>query len=57
MLGNAQLDPVFAAVVEATEEAVVNALVAGRNMTGHLGRRVIALPHDRLRAVLKKYGR
>ncbi len=49
MLGNAQLDPVFAAVVEATEEAVVNALVAGRNMTGHLGRRVIALPHDRLR--------
>ena len=57
MLGNAQLDPVFAAVVEATEEAVVNALVAGRSMTGHLGRRVIALPHDRLRAVLKKYGR
>ena len=57
LLGNDQLDPVFAAVVEATEEAVVNALVAGRDMTGHQGRRVIALPHDRLRDVLKKYGR
>ncbi|MFO7694476.1 MAG: P1 family peptidase [Vicinamibacterales bacterium] len=57
MLGNDQLDPVFTAVVQATEEAVVNALVAGRDMTGHQGRRVIALPHDRLRAVLKKYGR
>jgi len=57
MLGNDQLDPVFAAVVQATEEAVVNALVAGRDMTGHQGRRVIALPHDRLQAVLKKFGR
>jgi L-aminopeptidase/D-esterase-like protein len=57
MLGNDQIDPVFTAVVEATEEAVVNALVAGRDMTGHQGRRVIALPHDRLRAVMKKYGR
>jgi L-aminopeptidase/D-esterase-like protein len=57
MLGNDQLDPVFAAVVQATEESVVNALVAGRDMTGHQGRRVIALPRDRLRAVLKKYGR
>jgi L-aminopeptidase/D-esterase-like protein len=57
MLGNDQLDPIFAAVVQATEEAVVNALVAARDMTGHQGRRVVALPHDRLRAVLKKYGR
>jgi L-aminopeptidase/D-esterase-like protein len=57
MLGNDQLDPIFAAVVQATEEAVINALVAGRDMTGHQGRRVIALPHDRLRAVLKKFGR
>jgi D-aminopeptidase len=57
MLGNDQLDPVFAAVVQATEESVVNALVAGRDMTGHQGRRVIALPHDRLQAVLKKFGR
>ena len=57
VLGNDQLDLVFAAVVQTTEEAVVNALVAARDMTGHQGRRVIALPHDRLQAVLKKYGR
>ena len=57
MLGNDQLDPVFTAVVQATEESVVNALVAGETMTGHLGHRVIGLPHDRLREVLKRYNR
>ena len=57
LLGNDQLDPVFTAVVQATEESVVNALVAGETMTGHLGHRVIGLPHDRLREVLKRYNR
>ena len=57
MLPNDSLDPVFRATVEATEEAVVNALVAARDMTGADDHRVIGLPHDALRAILKKYGR
>ena len=57
MLPNDSLDPVFRATVEATEEAVVNAMVAAEDMTGVDDHRVIALPHEALRAVLKKYGR
>jgi D-aminopeptidase len=57
MLPNDSLDPVFRATVEATEEAVVNAMVAADDMTGVDDHRVIALPHAVLRAVLKKYNR
>ena len=57
MLPNDSLDPVFRATVEATEEAVVNAMVAAQDMTGVDDHHVIALPHAALRAVLKKYGR
>jgi D-aminopeptidase len=57
MLANEQLDPLFLATVQATEEAVVNAMVAAETMTGINDRTVIALPHDRLREVLKKYNR
>ena len=57
MLPNEQLDPLFLATVEATEEAVVNAMVAAETMTGVDNHKVIALPHDRLREVLKKYNR
>ena len=57
MLPNDSLDPVFRATVEATEEAIVNAMVAATDMTGVDDHRVIALPHDKLRAVLKSYGR
>jgi D-aminopeptidase len=57
MLPNDSLDPIFLATVQATEEAVVNALVAAETMTGINNRTVIALPHDRLREVLKKYNR
>jgi len=57
MLPNDSLDPVFRATVEATEEAIVNAMVAAHDMTGVDDHHVIALPHDKLRAVLKKYGR
>lgn len=57
MLPNYQLDPIFLATVQATEEAVINAMVAAETMTGVNGRTVIALPHDRLREVLKKYNR
>lgn len=57
MLPNDSLDPVFLATVQATEEAVINAMVAAKTMTGVDDRTVIALPHDRLRAILKKYNR
>ena len=57
MLPNEQMDPLFEATVQATEEAVVNALVAAKTMTGIDNRTVEALPHDRLREVLKKYNR
>ncbi|MGC1449343.1 MAG: P1 family peptidase [Candidatus Sulfotelmatobacter sp.] len=57
MLANAQLNPIFLATVQATEEAIVNAMVAAETMTGINNHTVIALPHDRLRDVLKKYNR
>jgi L-aminopeptidase/D-esterase-like protein len=57
MLGNAELDPLFQATVEASEEAVINALAAAETMTGRNGRTVYALPHDRLREILRKYRR
>jgi L-aminopeptidase/D-esterase-like protein len=57
MLPNDDLDPLFLATVQATEEAVVNAMIAAETMTGINGHTVIALPHDRLREVLKKYNR
>jgi D-aminopeptidase len=57
MLPNDQINPLFLATVQATEEAVVNAMVAAETMTGIKGHTVMALPHDRLREVLKKYNR
>ena len=57
MLPNDLIEPVFAATVQATEEAIINAMVAAETMTGIENHKVIALPHDRLRAVLKKYNR
>ena len=57
MIPNDDLDPIFGATVEATEEAIVNSMVAAETMTGIENHRVIALPHDQLRAVLKKYNR
>jgi D-aminopeptidase len=57
MLPNDLIEPVFASTVQATEEAVINAMVAAETMTGIENHRVIALPHDRLREVLKKYNR
>jgi D-aminopeptidase len=57
MLPNDKIEPVFAATVQATEEAIINAMVAAETMIGIENHRVIALPHDKLRAVLKKYNR
>jgi len=56
-LASDRLDPLFKAVVEATEESVVNALVAAQTMTGADGYRFYGLPHAQLRAILKRYGR
>ncbi|WP_109487232.1 P1 family peptidase [Occallatibacter savannae] len=52
-----RISPLFEATVEATEEAIVNAMVGAKTMTGVEGRTVVALPHERLQQVLKKYGR
>ena len=57
MVPNDSLDPLFAATVQATEEAIINAMVAATDMTGIDDHRVHALPHDQLRAVLAKYNR
>lgn len=56
-LPNEQMNPLFNATVNATEEAIVNALVAAETMTGANGNTVYALPHDRLRDVLRKHHR
>jgi L-aminopeptidase/D-esterase-like protein len=57
MVPNDQMNPLFEATVQATEEAIVNALVAAETMTGANNHTVSALPHDRLRQALKKYHR
>jgi D-aminopeptidase len=57
MLPNQRLNPIFLATVQATEEAVINAMVAAKSMKGINDYEVIGLPHDRLREVLKKYNR
>jgi L-aminopeptidase/D-esterase-like protein len=54
---NENMDPLFEATVQATEEAVINAMVAAETMTGADNHRVEGLPHDKLREVLKKYDR
>jgi D-aminopeptidase len=56
-VSNERISPLFSATVEATEEAIVNAMVGAQTMTGIDGHTVIALPHDRLQQVLKKYNR
>jgi L-aminopeptidase/D-esterase-like protein len=57
MLRNEMIDPLFAATVEATEEAIINALVAAQTMTGAGGRRLVAIPHEELKRTLERYGR
>ncbi len=56
-LPNHELDPLFAATVFATEEAIVNAMVAARDMQGNGGKYAKAIPHAELQKVLQKYGR
>lgn len=56
-LKNDELDPLLGATVQATEEAIINALVAAKTMQGVNENTFYALPHERLREVLRKYGR
>ncbi|GMQ82737.1 MAG: P1 family peptidase [Rhodothermia bacterium] len=57
MLPNDQIGPLFNATIEATEEAILNAMVAAETTTGVDGNTSFAIPHDRLRNVLRKYNR
>ena len=57
MLPNDEMAGLFEATVGATEEAIVNALVAGRTLVGREGHKVIGLPHDPLRVILQRHGR
>lgn len=57
MLPNDQITPLFTATVQATEEAILNALVSAETMTGRNGYTVHRLPHDRVQDVLAKYNR
>jgi L-aminopeptidase/D-esterase-like protein len=57
MLPNDRINPLFNATVQATEEAIVNALIAAETMEGINGNKVYALPHDRLKEVMRKYNR
>ena len=57
MLSNRRIDDIFEATVFATEEAVINAMVAAETMTGRDNHRTVALPHEELKQALRKYGR
>lgn len=57
MLPNERIDPLFEAATSATEEAIVNAMIAAETMEGVNGNKVYAIPHDRLIQVMKKYNR
>lgn len=57
MMPNDQISPLFEATVEAVEEAIINALLAAKTMTGINGNKIYELPEDRLLQILKKYNR
>jgi L-aminopeptidase/D-esterase-like protein len=57
MVSNDAISPLFAATIQATEESILNAMLAADTMTGANNFRVFGLPADRVTAVLRKYGR
>ncbi len=57
MIPNDRMSPYFKATVEATEEAIVNAMIAAETMVGSNGNTVYALPHERVQEILEKYNR
>lgn len=56
-LGNGDIDPLFMATVEATEEAVIDSMLCAETMIGRDGNTAIALPQDELILQMKRYGR
>ena len=56
-ISNEDIVPLFAATVQATEEAIINALVSGRTMTGNRGNTVNSIDHSALREVLRRHNR
>lgn len=56
-LPNDALDPLFLATVQASEEAIINALIAAKTMTGHMGYTVEAIDHAKLLKVLTEHRR
>lgn len=56
-LGSGLVDPLFTATIEATEEAIINAMLGAETMTGADYRRSWGLPHDQVKAILAKYNR
>ena len=57
MLPGELMNPLLRATIEATEEAVINALIAAETMSGRDGHTAHAIPHDRLCEVLRRHGR
>ena len=57
MLPNDRMDPIFEACMQATEEAIVNALIAAKTMTGIDGHTIMSIPHEKLRQIMKEFNR
>ncbi len=57
ILSNSRISTLFEATVEATEEAIINAMIAAETMVGRDGNRSEAIPHERLREILREYNR
>ena len=57
MMSNDDMNGIMDATVDATEEAIINAMIAARTMVGANGNTIYAIPHDQVRDILRKYGR
>ena len=57
LLRNDRLSPLFMAVIEATEEAIINSLLAAESMRGHSGHEVPSIPQEKVLQLLRDYGR
>ena len=57
VLPNDEINPLFEATIQATEEAIINAMVAAETMEGINGNKSYALPHKLVMDVLRKYNR
>lgn len=54
---NERITPLFQATIEATEESIINSLIAARDMTGNEGHTIKAIDHEELRSILRRYNR